>query len=153
MLLGGLWHGAAWNFVLWGGLHGGGLAIERWWDGRRGRRDVEAVRHPLVRWFLTLNLVCVAWVFFRAPGLSTVAEMARQVMTNSGQTTVTSTVMLAVATGFALQFLPREPVLRARVVFGRLNPVLQGVALGAVLFITGVLVTGQGVAPFIYYRF
>jgi alginate O-acetyltransferase complex protein AlgI len=37
MLLGGLWHGAAWTFVLWGGLHGAGLAVERWWDERRGR--------------------------------------------------------------------------------------------------------------------
>src|SRR5690606_1874652 len=32
------WHGAAWTFVVWGGLHGGGLAVERWWDERRGRR-------------------------------------------------------------------------------------------------------------------
>jgi D-alanyl-lipoteichoic acid acyltransferase DltB (MBOAT superfamily) len=38
MLLGGLWHGAAWTFVLWGALHGGGLAVERWWDELRGRR-------------------------------------------------------------------------------------------------------------------
>lgn len=37
MLLGGLWHGASWNFVVWGGLHGVGLAVERWYSGRRGR--------------------------------------------------------------------------------------------------------------------
>ena len=35
MLLGGLWHGAAWTFVIWGGIHGGGLAIQRWWSDRR----------------------------------------------------------------------------------------------------------------------
>jgi D-alanyl-lipoteichoic acid acyltransferase DltB (MBOAT superfamily) len=40
MLLGGLWHGAAWTFVFWGALHGGGLVLERWWHDRR------AIRHP-----------------------------------------------------------------------------------------------------------
>jgi D-alanyl-lipoteichoic acid acyltransferase DltB (MBOAT superfamily) len=39
MLLGGLWHGAAWTFVIWGLLHGVGLAVERWLDERRGRRE------------------------------------------------------------------------------------------------------------------
>lgn len=65
MLLGGLWHGASWNFVLWGGLHGGYLGAERvlkrlfgaWTPGRVGR---------LLLVFLTLQLVCIAWVPFRA---------------------------------------------------------------------------------------
>jgi hypothetical protein len=52
-----------------------------------------------------------------------------------------------------LQFVPRAPGIRARDLFASLNPVLQGVALSIVLLITGVVVTGQGVAPFIYYRF
>ncbi len=72
MLLGGLWHGAAWNFVLWGGMHGSGLAVERLVDGRR---EAETVRWPLVRWFITFQLVCLAWVFFRAYNLDTVNEM------------------------------------------------------------------------------
>src|SRR5213078_193112 len=69
MLLGGLWHGAAWRFVLWGGMHGTGLAVERWWDERRG---TTAVHRPWLRWLLTFHMVCLAWVFFRADGLDTV---------------------------------------------------------------------------------
>jgi alginate O-acetyltransferase complex protein AlgI len=153
MLLGGLWHGAAWNFVLWGGIHGGGLSLERWWDERNGKRRRDGIRWPLARWFLTFNVVCLAWVFFRAPGLASLVEMAQQLMAGGGQTTVTPVVVLAIATGFSIQFLPRAPLLEARTFFGRLSPLAQGVSLSLVLFVTGVLVSGQGVAPFIYYRF
>ena len=76
MLLGGLWHGAAWNFVIWGGLHGTALAVHRLWRGWRApaaRRDAAGRDrpHPLVRWLsplLTFYVVCVGWIFFRAVG-------------------------------------------------------------------------------------
>jgi D-alanyl-lipoteichoic acid acyltransferase DltB (MBOAT superfamily) len=44
MVLGGLWHGAAWTFVIWGALHGGGLALERWWTERKQAREPVKVR-------------------------------------------------------------------------------------------------------------
>ena len=65
MLLGGLWHGASWNFVIWGGIHGGMLALER----RLGKK------HPLRRLpaalsvASTFGIVCLSWVFFRAKTL------------------------------------------------------------------------------------
>lgn len=65
MLLGGLWHGAAWNFVIWGGLHGFYLAIERWFNFRqqieKGNQIIK-----LLGGLLTFHLVCLSWVFFRA---------------------------------------------------------------------------------------
>ncbi len=78
MLLGGLWHGASWNFVIWGGLHGAYLVVERvallrwaWWN-----RPTKTM--AFVRWMLTFNLVCFAWIFFRAKTFDT----ARQVIAN-----------------------------------------------------------------------
>lgn len=65
MLIGGLWHGASWNFVLWGGLHGSALAAER----KLGNSEP---RSALIRWLKRIavfNLVCFAWIFFRAPTL------------------------------------------------------------------------------------
>jgi alginate O-acetyltransferase complex protein AlgI len=65
MLLGGLWHGASWNFVIWGGIHGGMLALER----KLGKN------HPLRRLPKALSvattflIVCLSWVFFRAKTL------------------------------------------------------------------------------------
>ena len=68
MLLGGLWHGAAWNFVLWGGLHGLYLLIQRIFPWRLP---------PLVGRTLTLLAVVVAWVPFRASGLAATGTMLR----------------------------------------------------------------------------
>ncbi len=65
MLLGGLWHGASWNFVIWGALHGGGLAAER----ALGKRPPYAALPRPVRVALTFLLVLVGWVFFRARDL------------------------------------------------------------------------------------
>src|SRR4051812_48787390 len=65
MLLGGLWHGAAWNFVIWGGLHGFYLCINHLWQRRRGEAATSAAM-KIVSWALTFLAVVIAWVFFRA---------------------------------------------------------------------------------------
>ena len=71
MLLGGLWHGANWTFVVWGGIHGVGLAIERWLTRRR--RDTPAPEPSFLgKWvarIVLFHLVCLAWIFFRASSL------------------------------------------------------------------------------------
>ena len=70
MLLGGLWHGASWNFVLWGGLHGTYLTIERI---LRGEGKVAPASWTTARAWLKATwifvLVSVTWVFFRSPSL------------------------------------------------------------------------------------
>ena len=65
MLLGGLWHGAAWNFIVWGGFHGALLAFER----LRGTRTAYAWLPAPARIACTFTIVLVGWVFFRAPDL------------------------------------------------------------------------------------
>ena len=65
MLLGGLWHGAAWTFVVWGCLHGVWLAIERW----RGKRSFYRQLPGLLQVAVTFVLLLVSWVFFRAVDL------------------------------------------------------------------------------------
>ncbi len=76
MLLGGLWHGANWTFVLWGGLHGGGLAAER----MLAREETPARRSTAPVWIrriLIFHLVCLAWVFFRAASVADAFAMLR----------------------------------------------------------------------------
>ena len=65
MLLGGLWHGASWNFVLWGAIHGGMLAFER----TQGKDSVYRRLPRTLRIVLTFFITSIAWVFFRAPSL------------------------------------------------------------------------------------
>ncbi|EHF4952163.1 MBOAT family protein [Enterobacter hormaechei] len=59
-VLGGLWHGASWMFIIWGAMHGGALVIHRWWK----QRGLEMPK--ILAWFVTFMFVNVAWVFFRA---------------------------------------------------------------------------------------
>ncbi len=67
MLLGGLWHGASWNFVLWGVLHGTALAIHKFYaDNIRPKVSLPAPLYNAVTWAMTFLFVCTTWVFFRA---------------------------------------------------------------------------------------
>ena len=65
MLLGGLWHGASWNFLIWGGIHGGYLAFERF----LGKESLYRRFPKLLQVMLTFFIVLIAWVFFRADTL------------------------------------------------------------------------------------
>jgi len=66
MLLGGFWHGAQWQFLVWGAIHGGWLALERW----MGKKPFYGHLPRLVRIAITMTIVMVAWVFFRAEDIS-----------------------------------------------------------------------------------
>jgi len=68
MLLGGLWHGAAWTFVIWGAIHGLGLVVNHGWN--KVTASYRLTLPPPAAWALTLGFVILAWVPFRADGLS-----------------------------------------------------------------------------------
>jgi D-alanyl-lipoteichoic acid acyltransferase DltB (MBOAT superfamily) len=155
MLIGGLWHGAAWTFVVWGGLHGLALAGERW---QRGRRPAPAM--PVTGWprwrarILTFHFVCFAWIFFRSDSFGSAWDMIEGLFTRWGEPSplVTSGVLLAIAVGIGSQYLPaRLPrVVMAR--FSRLPVLAQATVLALALMLTSVL-GPEGVAPFIYFQF
>lgn len=84
MLLGGLWHGANWTFVIWGGLHGLYLAGHKiMMRGRKFEFDMIPVVRivPILKIIVTFNLVCLTWVFFRAPDLSVALEVLSRILT------------------------------------------------------------------------
>ena len=158
MLLGGLWHGASWTFVVWGGIHGTGLVVEHWRRDRRTARGLpEPVPTPARIWvqrLVTFNVVCLAWVFFRASSFSDAGAVLRRLFTGWGQPSplVTTGVLVAIAFGVGIQYVPTRIGERAMGSFSRLSPVLQGVALGVGLMVVGAM-GPEGVAPFIYFRF
>ncbi len=83
-LVGGLWHGAGWTFVVWGGMHGVGLAGSHWWDLRRKRLKKEANQHWLVKTLsllATFHFVCLTWIVFRADSLSQALEVLSRLAT------------------------------------------------------------------------
>lgn len=75
MLAGGLWHGAAWTFVGWGGLHGLGLIVNREFDHWFPQGSKASAVRRMVGWFLTINFVCLAWILFRAANFQVALTM------------------------------------------------------------------------------
>ncbi|MGZ4619204.1 MAG: MBOAT family O-acyltransferase [Frankiaceae bacterium] len=256
MLLGGLWHGAAWTFVIWGGIHGTGLCVEHWWDERKStwrRRRAAApyltpypargagvaadpppypppsdnVRvlsdgggsggsgpqpapgraaprpHPAAAarldkpglsgqapsrvgarsgpapgtaavqdvsvvpadqpslvgtWacrIITFNIVCLAFMFFRSPDLSSAFSALGVLFTGWGQPSplITPTVVLAIAVGIGVQYLPTRFWDRLQLRFSLIRPAVQGLVLGLGIVVFHALVPHTGIAPFIYFRF
>ena len=159
MLLGGLWHGAAWTFVVWGGLHGFYLCAEHYRHGLRERRRLPELRDtPLrrgLRRFVTFQLVCLAWVFFRSESLDKAFELLGRLGPGNwfeSSPDLKFTIILAIALGIGAQYVPKEVMGRAMAAFSRLSPVTQGVVLGFALLVTNTL-GPRGVAPFIYFQF
>ncbi|MEI7894265.1 MAG: MBOAT family protein [Myxococcales bacterium] len=150
MLLGGLWHGASWNFVLWGALHGAGLAATRAWQRWRGRD--EGSRGLLARGVgvaATFHFVCLAWVFFRAPSFSHAVLMLRQLVSLSGGTTVlTAQVLVLIGVGLSMQWVPSGLGKQ----FARLPSVAQGAVLAAFAIVLH-LVSRVAPQPFVYGQF
>jgi alginate O-acetyltransferase complex protein AlgI len=148
-LLGGLWHGASWTFMIWGGIHGGALSIERW-----GRETLPGFRLPRwLAWLVTFNVVCLAWVFFRSPNLTTAFDMLGQIGAAGPAPLVTVPMVLLVVAAIALQAVPSDFWRRAEAWLVARPVAAQGVALGLMLVVADAAVGQQGVAPFIYFRF
>lgn len=103
MLLGGLWHGAGWTFVLWGGLHGLYLAIDHGW--RALRPPAPGGGSPAGRtlgWFLTFLAVVVAWVLFRAEGLPAATAVYRGMLGANGLGSLAAGSVAWLAAAFAI---------------------------------------------------
>lgn len=77
MVLGGLWHGANWTFVLWGAAHGGLLIVNHAWRGWRGERLASSRVFNGGAWLLTFCVVCLTWVLFRSASLDDAIAMYR----------------------------------------------------------------------------
>lgn len=152
MLLGGIWHGAAWTFVIWGLMHGLALAVE---NIVTGRRQLER-RQPLLRALGVLyafHFVVLAFVFFRAENLDYALLYLEQLLVSDLPTMLTTPfVLLLVGLGLAFHFIPRDTVERTGAALSRLPAVVQGAIAAAVLLAISAM-GPEGVAPFIYFQF
>ena len=159
-LLGGLWHGAAWTFVVWGAIHGGFLAFEHWRRTRRERLGLpdlaDTVGRRCVRRIVIFQVVCFAWIFFRAESFGNAWDVIVRVVSVNhwfdASPLVHVSILVAIAVGIGEQYIPRQALARAMSSFSRLTPVAQGVILGFALLLTNTM-GPRGVAPFIYFRF
>ncbi len=146
MVLGGLWHGAAWTFVLWGLYHGIGLVAEHALGGR--------VRLPgWLRWLVTFHLVVLGWVLFRAQDIGLAWTFLSRLGSFGAGTLWRAPVLVAIVVVIGLQLLPERPLGSLQDRFGRLRPALLGAALAVLVLFVAATVPAGGVPPFIYFRF
>ena len=160
MLLGGLWHGASWNFIVWGGLHGVALAVHKYVRSLLGR----AKNYRSTGWkrffavVLTFHFVCFCWIFFRNTTFEGSATMIRQIFTAfhpelAGQLfTGYWKVFLLMGVGYLLHACPdrwQEACSR-----GMIRLPLVGQALVLILLVYLVMqVKSSDIQPFIYFQF
>ncbi|HUS44040.1 MAG TPA: MBOAT family O-acyltransferase [Ilumatobacteraceae bacterium] len=153
-----LWHGAAWTFMVWGGLHAAALIVER----VTGRNHVEQCAHPVIARTRTAFLVVVFWVFFRAEDLGIAQRMLTSMFTWQGialepafVATLTSRSVPALIGGSAVFLLPREP----RTLFvdyqqpSTMRAIGRPVALACGLIVSFSLISTGSLSPFLYFQF
>jgi D-alanyl-lipoteichoic acid acyltransferase DltB (MBOAT superfamily) len=154
MLLGGLWHGASWTFVVWGGLHGLFLAIHRLLPRRRS--DPAAPLRPAdtPRVLGTFVLVCTAWAFFRAETVGQALTVLGRIVTLKPGTTVVADLLLVLVMAIAALLLDlaqrRQAALPARHLLH--GPVRTGLA-GGVAATLLLVFSGGTPQPFVYFQF
>jgi alginate O-acetyltransferase complex protein AlgI len=160
MLLGGLWHGAQWTFVIWGLLHGLGLVVVRWWQSTHSQfKTAYWLNGRHTAWaqglsvFVTFHFVCLTWIFFRADTLAQAISILRQLSRFSVDTTNLSLpIVLLIVLGFVAHWLPDRVWETTRHGFTRLPAPAQALllfGLSAGLY----FVASSDVVPFIYTRF
>lgn len=152
MVLGGLWHGAAWTFLAWGALHGLWLMLER----ATLRADDGSVRWPggpIVGWIVTFHVVCLGWVVFRADSLGNAAAVLARLGVGWEAVPVGAMGVAAVVVAMlTTQLLGAGPRRAVRHGLRRAAPEVA-VAGGALGLVVIDVLGPQGVAPFIYFQF
>jgi alginate O-acetyltransferase complex protein AlgI len=152
MLLGGLWHGASWNFVIWGGLHGLALGIHRLYnhfvpETSMPRRMIRMLRVPL-----TFYWVCIAWIFFRAGDYSRALPILKGfvLFQSTGSKELPFFLVYALLLLGLMHWISyRKPVVRFA---ERLPDTAYAVSYGFAWFLA-VFFTSVRYTPFIYFQF
>jgi alginate O-acetyltransferase complex protein AlgI len=175
MLLGGLWHGANWTFVFWGGLHGAYLVINHAFRALFSRHMHLLERNPVwtvVAWALTMAAVIAAWVFFRAQSFSSawliLASMVgstdagfapgiQPVFWNAGLRVETGALLCSVLAAIAFLGPNSNRIGEATIELCRKSEALRfwllGLAVAACIFLIVLNDTRAAVSPFIYFNF
>ena len=157
MLLGGLWHGASWKFVIWGSLHGIQLVIERFF------KDFFKLPKNKFTWLVsvifTFHFVAFCWIFFRAKDFA----IAFEVINNIGQLQFNMTqwktiiigyqnVFLVMLIGYVWHFLPEKITQIMKIIFDSM-PIIVKAFILALSFWVVYATSASGPQPFIYFQF
>ena len=160
MLLGGLWHGASWNFVIWGGFHGIALAAQKFWRNLL-HKPKTATSKGIRKFFavlITFNFVCFCWIFFRNTTFEASVVMLKQICTAFHPEVFMQLiegywkVFVLMGIGYLLHFAPdswQNACCRGVVKL----PLLGKALLLVVLIYLVIQIKSSDIQPFIYFQF
>ncbi|MFH2094634.1 MAG: MBOAT family O-acyltransferase [Bacteroidota bacterium] len=158
MLLGGLWHGAAFRFIIWGGIHGVGLALHKVWMLIMPPKEKKSLLLHFLSVLFTFHLVTFAWLFFRAPDMKSVGVMLDQMIHHFNWSLIPDMlvsykmIFAVIVAGFVIHWLPSHFKERYRGWF-----IKSPVTVKILIVILSVFLIWQfksaDVQPFIYFQF
>lgn len=156
MLLGGLWHGAAWNFVIWGGIHGSALAVERFFN------IPQWVKKSKLRQFLgaliTFHIWTFSLLFFRSQSVQHGLDMINQIVNYFNPAVFLqfidgyALVFALMVIGYLIHFLPKKFEYKIELILGRTPLIGQAVLLAIIVWFVAQFKSSD-IQPFIYFQF
>lgn len=158
MVLGGLWHGASFRFVIWGAIHGIGLALHKVWMEIFPQKGKQSRISRIFGVFFTFNLVCLAWIFFRAHDMNSVGIMFKQIFTSFGFALIPEMIrsywiiFSILVTGFIIHWLPSKFKEQYRGWFIE-TPIWLKIIICVLVVIVIYQAKSSAIQPFIYFQF
>lgn len=157
MLLGGLWHGANLRFIIWGGIHGFALIIDK-----RLQKFFKSAHknklHNILGIIITFNIVCFAWIFFRAENTETAIHLLKQIFSRFGSDSIAAIassytkVFAVIIIGYVAHWLPYSITewVRGRFIESHLITKIVLIVIAVIIIIQ---FKSSSIQPFIYFRF
>lgn len=156
MLLGGLWHGASLKFIMWGGMHGSILAIEKMILPYTKKQTSKLWHMGGI--FITFHFVTLCWIFFRADSFNTAIQVVHQVVTKFNASiawdvvTAYKPVFFLFALGYTMHFVPQIVTNKLQLAVAKAPAIAQSVLLVVVIWLI-IQTKSANVQPFIYFQF
>jgi D-alanyl-lipoteichoic acid acyltransferase DltB (MBOAT superfamily) len=161
MLIGGLWHGASFNFIFWGALHGSGLAWHKYYltyKQKLPKTISQLLDNKYIAIVLTFHFVCFCWIFFRAPNFDVAKQVLNQIFNQFNPQIVFSFVtsyykiVAAIVLGYSLHFVPKTFETKSVNWFTNASFSVKLVCVLAVIVVF-IQVKSSEIQPFIYFQF
>ena len=156
MILGGLWHGAALKFIIWGLIHGIGLTIHKIWGS--ALNIGKNISWTIISWAITFHFVAFSWMYFRASSIEIVNIMIQKVVYTFNFWGISDRItgywkpFLCIGLGFLLHFIPDRFKENIRIYYSRIPVFIQVIVFSLIIFII-FQVRSTTIQPFIYFQF
>ena len=158
MLLGGLWHGSSWLFIIWGGLNGLGIVIHKLWARASPFKDTKNYFTRFILMLVTLTFISFTRIFFRSQNLEVVEAIFERVRLHMGTDLILKIisgyrfVFFLIVSGYIIHWIPESVKVAYRSWFASRGYVTMGLIAVVLIILMYQLMSGE-MQPFIYFQF